>query len=65
MVPHLARALVLPVGDLVHQLVREHIPDVELPAVFKQGCGGVAHKQGGLLLVFTYFQLEGGFAYIS
>lgn len=36
-VAHLARALIFPIGDFIHQLVREDISNVELAAVFKQG----------------------------
>lgn len=64
-VTHLAGAPTSPVGDSIHQLVFEDVPDVQLAAIFKQGCEWVSHVQSGLLLVFTYFQLEFWFAYIS
>lgn len=64
-VTHLAGALIFPIGDSIHQLVREDIPDVQLAVIFKQGSEWVSHIQGGLLFVFTYFQLEVRFAYIS
>lgn len=34
---HLAGALIFPIGDFIHQLVREDISNVQLAAVFKQG----------------------------
>lgn len=64
-VAHLAGALIFPIGDSIHQLVREDIPDVQLAVIFEQGSEWVSHIQGGLLFVFTYFQLEVRFAYIS
>lgn len=64
-VTHLASALIFPIGDFIHQLVRENNPDVQLLAIFKQGCEWVSHIQGGLLFVFTYLQLEIRFSYIS
>lgn len=64
-VTHLAGAPTSPVGDSIHQLVIEDVPDVQLATIFKQGCEWVSHIQSGLPLVFTYFQLEFWFAYIS
>lgn len=64
-VTHFASASTSPVGDSIHQLVIEDVPDVQLAAIFKQGCEWVSHIQSGLPLVLTYFQLEFWFAYIS
>lgn len=41
---HLAGALIFPIGDFIHQLVREDISDVHLAAVFKQGSKRVSDK---------------------
>lgn len=64
-VTHLAAALIFPIGDFIHQLVRENIPDVQLLAIFKQGSDWVSHIQGGLLFIITNLQLEIRFSYFS
>lgn len=64
-VTHLAGAPISPVGDFILQIISKDVPDVLLAAIFKKGREWVSHIQSGLLLVFTYFQLELWFAYIS
>lgn len=41
---HLARALILPIGDFIHQLVREDISNVQLAAIFELGSERVSDK---------------------
>lgn len=57
-VSYLASALVPPIGNLVHQLVREDVTDAQLASIFEQGCERVLHVQGGLLFVLAHLQLE-------
>lgn len=63
-VTHLACALVFPVRDFILQLVSEDISEGQLAAIFEHGRKGVSDKQGGVLFVFAYFQLEVRFANI-
>lgn len=63
-VAHLARALIFPICDFIHQLVGEDISEGQLAATFEHGRERVGDKQGGVPFAFAYFQLEVRFAYV-